>query len=135
MHDAGNEGEPDCEYFEYSRGAFTSKPEDEFCRVFDFDNRHPGGGDEGPMPVVFDDEARADLADLKKAFDGVGAPLDYMNLVFDANGSVGPDSGFEFDRCVAFWYQPGWTALPDDIAGDFVSMAIDEDWYKTDACR
>src|SRR6476660_8252328 len=44
MFEAAQDGEANCEYFEYQRGAFTSKPQDEVCRVFDFDNRHPGGG-------------------------------------------------------------------------------------------
>ena len=114
MRDAGEVGEADCEYFEYKRGAFTSKPDDEFCRVFDFEGRQPGGGDEGPVPVAFDDTARSDLEALKEAFHGVSAPLDYMNLVLAADGAVGPDSGFRFDRCVAYWYQPGWTVLPED---------------------
>ncbi len=133
MFEAGQDGEADCEYFEYRQGAFTSKPHDEFCRVFDVDNRHPGGGSEGPVPVPFDDQARADLADFKKAFEGVGAPMDYMNGVLAADGSVGPDSGFAFDRCVTYWYQPGWTALPDDDP-DAVSTGIDANWYKSDGC-
>lgn len=134
MLEADGDGEPNCEYFEYGRGAFTSKPADEFCRVFDFDERHPGGGDEGPVPVAFDDKAQADLADLKQAFAGAGAPLDYMNLVLAADGSVGPDSGFAFDRCVAYWYQPGWDALPEDDPGESISSGINEDWYETDSC-
>ena len=134
MLDAGSGEEPGCEYFQYGRGAFTSNPDDEFCRVFDFDNRHPGGGDEGPVPIAFDAEARRDLAALKRAFEGVGAPLDYMNAVLAADGSVASDSGFAFDRCVTYWYHPGWTVLPEDIAGDSVSTGINADWYKTDGC-
>ena len=133
MFEAGQDGEADCEYFEYQRGAFTSKPQDEFCRVFDFDDRHPGGGNEGPVPVPLDDQARADLVDFKKAFEGVGASIDYMNAVLASDGSVGPDSGFDFDRCVAYWYDPGWTALPNDDP-DSVSTGIDANWYKTDSC-
>jgi hypothetical protein len=134
MYEAGSDGEPDCEYFEYRRGAFTSKPEDRLCRVFDFDGRHTGGGDEGPIPVAFDEEAHADLVAFKRALDRVGAALVYMNAVLAADGSVGPDSGFKFDRCVAYWYQPGWTSLPEDIPGD-ISSGINEDWYNTDGCR
>ncbi len=134
MLDAGGDDEPDCEYFEYGRGAFTSNPDDEFCRVFDFGDRHPGGGHEGPVPIAFDAEARTDLAALKHAFEGVGAPLNSMNAVLAVDGSVASDSGFAFDRCVTYWYHPGWTALPDDISGDSVSRGINADWYKTDGC-
>jgi hypothetical protein len=135
MHEGGSDSDdPECEYFEYGRGAFTSNPADEFCRVFDFDDRHPGGGMEGPVPVAFDDQARAHLAELLASFDGVGAPLDYMNLVLAPDGSVGADSGFSFDRCVSYWYQPGWTTLPEDIEGDSVSSGMNADWYKTDSC-
>jgi hypothetical protein len=133
MVEAGQDGGPDCEYFEYQRGAFTSTPEDEFCRVFDFDSRHPGGGHEGPVPTPLDDQAHADLADFKNAFDDVGSPIDYMNAVLAPDGSVGPDTGFNFDRCVAYWYEPGWTSLPDDDP-DSVSTGIDANWYKTDNC-
>jgi hypothetical protein len=128
-----NEGE-DCVYFQYKRGAFTSLPQDEFCRVFDFDNRQPGGGSEGPIPIAFDDAAKGDLAELKAALGGVGAPLDYMNLVLRADGSVGRDSGFAFDRCVMYWYEPGWTSLPEDIDEETVTTAIDSDWYEVDSC-
>jgi hypothetical protein len=131
-HDPAGDAVAECEYFEYGRGAFTSDPADGSCRVFDPDDRHPGGGAEGPVPVAFDDQARADLADLKRAFDGAGAPLDYMNLVLEADGSVGPDSTFAFDPCVTYVYQPGWSTLPSDE--DAVSTGIDADWYKTDGC-
>lgn len=135
MHEDGSDsGDPECEYFEYGRGAFTSNPADEFCRVFDFDDRHPGGGLEGPVPVAFDDQARADLGELLASFDGVGAPLDYMNLVLAPDGSVGADSGFMFDRCVSYWYQSGWAKLPEDIEGESVSSGLNADWYKTDNC-
>jgi hypothetical protein len=135
LNEEGSDGEPGCEYFVYVRGAFTSKPTDQFCRVFDFDDRQPGGGDAGPSPVEFDDLARADLADLKVAFERVGAPLKYLNLVIAPNGSVGPDSVFDFDGCIVYWYRPGWTVLPVDESGDSVSTGIDEDWYETDNCR
>jgi hypothetical protein len=132
--DASEDGEADCEYFQYGRGAFTSKPEDEFCRVFDFADRQPGGGDEGPAPVAFDAQARTDLAEFLAALKSVGAPLNYMNLVPTADGSVGPDSNFAFDRCVSYVYQPGWTALPEDLSDDAVSSGINADWYKVDSC-
>ena len=133
---SNNGREPeDCVYFEYARGSFTSKPEDEWCRVFDLlDERRPGGGPEGPVPVAFDDQARADMHAVLAAFDGVGTPLDYMNVVMDADGSIGPDSGFSFDRCVAYWYDPGWRRLPEDIPGESVSEGIDLNWYRTDHC-
>lgn len=135
MHNPADEGgDPACDYFEYARGAYTSTPGDEFCRVFDYDDRQPGGGLEGPVPVAFDDQARADLASMLAAFDGVAAPLSYMNVVLAANGSIGPDSGFTFDRCVYYWYQPNWSVLPDDFQGKEVSTGINTDWYKTDSC-
>ena len=135
MHDgASDQGDPECEYFEYGRGAFSSNPAAEFCRVFDFDDRHPGGGSAGQVPVAFDDQARADLIELLASFDGVGTPLAYMNLMLAADGSVTGDSGFRFDRCVSYWYQPGWSSLPEDLPGDSVSSGIDADWYKTDSC-
>jgi hypothetical protein len=134
LHEAGQDGAADCEYFEYGRGAFTSKPEDEFCRVFDFADRQPGGGSEGPAPAAFDAQAQADLAEFLAAFEAVGARLDYMNLVPAENGSVGPDTNFAFDRCVSYVYQPGWTTLSEDVSGDSISSGIDRDWYKTDGC-
>lgn len=134
MHDPGNDSDADCEYFEYGRGAFTSKPEDEFCRVFDYEGRHEGGGDEGPVPVPFDDQALADLATLKSALAEDGLALDYMNVVLAPDGSVAGDSNFWFDRCVTYWYQPGWTTLPEDDPGKLVSTAIDSNWYKEDGC-
>jgi hypothetical protein len=133
-NEAGQDGAADCEYFEYGRGAFTSKPEDEFCRVFDFANRQPGGGSEGPAPAAFDAQARADLAEFLAAFKPVGVPLDYVNLVPTANGSIGPDTNLAFDRCVSYVYQPGWTTLPEDTPGDSVSSGIDKNWYKADGC-
>jgi hypothetical protein len=134
MHEPGIDGAADCEYLEYERGAFTSNAADEFCRVFDFDNRHPGGSSEGPAPVTFDAQALTDLAELKKAFDRVSIPLDYMNVVLNPDGHVGPDSGFSPDRCVTYWYQPDWANLPEDITGDSISIGINADWYKTDWC-
>jgi hypothetical protein len=133
-HDPEGDAVAECEYFEYGRGAFTSDPANASCRVFDPEDRHPGGGAEGPVPVAFDDQARADLADLKRTFEGADAPLDYMNLVLGADGSVGPDSTFAFDPCVTYVYQPGWSTLPGDEDGDTVSTGIDADWYKTDSC-
>jgi hypothetical protein len=134
MHDDEGRDEPDCEYFDYGRVAFTSKPEDEFCRVFGYNTRQPDGGFEGPIPVAFDETARADLPELKQAFAGISAPLDYINLALASDGSVGPDSVFSFDRCVTYWYQPGWTALPEDIDGETVSTGINKDWYESDGC-
>ncbi len=115
----------DCEYFEYGRGAFSSTPADEFCRVFDLPDR--------PVPVAYDAQALADLAELKKEFNRVGLPMEYINVVFDSAGSVGPDSAFSADPCVTYWYEPGWSALPEDYPGA-VSGAIDADWYRTDIC-
>ena len=68
------------------------------------------------------------------AFDRVGTPLRYLNVVLTQEGLMGPDSGFAFDRCVYYSYQPGWTALPEDIPDEQVSTGIDGDWYRTDAC-
>jgi hypothetical protein len=133
-HEAGQDGEADCQYFQYGRGAFSSKPEDEFCRIYDFDNRQPGGGPEGPVPVAFDARPRTDLAELLTVFKSVGAPLDYMNVAPTSDGSVGPDSYFDFDRCVTYVYQPGWTTLPEDDPGRYVSTGINVDWFKTDLC-
>ena len=129
MLDDGNP-ETACEYFEYRRGAFNSDPADEFCRVFRF---HPGGGDKGPVPVAFDDEARKDLADLKREFDRVGVPIDYINVVFDVDGSVASRSQFSADGCVEYWYEPGGTTLPDD-APKAITTVIDDEWYKIDHC-
>ena len=135
MDDPAVEGEDrGCEYFEYQRGAYASDPDDEFCRVFDYDDRHPGGGPEGPVPGAFDDQARADVTAMLAAFDSVATPVRYMNVVLTADGSIGPDSNFAFDRCVYYWYQPSWKSLPDDFKGKEVSTGINADWYKTDNC-
>lgn len=127
---AGGE-EDECEYFQYSRGAFTSRPDD--CRVFDYDDRQPGGGAEGPVPDPFDEQARFDVADMLAAFEGVGAPLDYINVVVQADGSVGPDSNFSFDRCVMYVYDPGWTTLPE-ADPDSIAAGVNTDWYSIDDC-
>jgi hypothetical protein len=124
-------GDPACEYFEYERGAFTSNPADEDCRVFE---RNDEPGIRGPAPVAFDDQARADLKAMLAAFDSTGAPLNYMNVVLTEEGSMGPGSGFAFDRCVYYKYRPGWAVLPEDIEGEQVSTGIDRDWYQTDSC-
>ena len=94
----------------------------------------PGGGFEGLIPVEFDQQALDDLATLKAEFARIRTPIDYLNVVFDPSGAIAPDSGFSADRCVMYWYDPGWSVLPEDIPGEDVSAGIDEDWYKTDSC-
>lgn len=131
VHETG-EGET-CEYFEYVTRSFTSIPTDQFCRVFDFDDRHPGEG-EGVDPIGFTQDARDDLAGLKAAFRQAGLDIEYLNVVFRPDGSVGPGSFFQFDPCVAFVYEPGWSVLPEDFPGDSTSVGIDANWYKMDSC-
>ena len=126
--------QPDCVFFEYGRGAFTSDPSDEFCRVWRVDPQNPDAGWVGPAPVAFDQQAHNDLAALKGEFDRVGVPIEYLYINLDPAGAVGPDSAFDADRCIAYFYQPDWSALPEDIPGKSVSTGITADWYKTDHC-
>jgi hypothetical protein len=124
-------GDPACEYFEYERGAFTSNPADEFCRVFE---RIDEPGQDGPPPVAFDEQARADLKTLLAAFKNTGAGLRYMNVALDADGSVESESTFAFDRCVYYRYHPGWADLPQDTPGEEVWAGVNGDWYQNDNC-
>ncbi len=116
--------QPACVFFLSRRGAFSSDPSDEFCRVF-------GAG--GPPAVAFDQQASDDLAELKGEFDLVGVPVQYLYINLGAGASIGPESAFSADRCVAYFYSPGWSALPEPERNT-VSSGITADWYKTDSC-
>jgi hypothetical protein len=118
---------PDCVFFEYRHGAFTSDPSDEFCRVFG----EPGPTD--PTPVPFDETANVDLASLRGEFNRLDVPIQYLFIHLDSDGAVGPGSAFNADRCVGYFYQPGWSTLPE-ADPDVVSTGIDANWYKTDFC-
>ena len=118
--------DPDCVYFEYRRGSFTSNPSNEFCRTFE--------GPDDPAPVAFDPRATNDMASLIGEFERVGVPIEYLYISQDVAGAVGSGSLFAADRCVAYVYEPGWSSLPEDIPGESVSTAISADWHKTDNC-
>jgi hypothetical protein len=118
----------DCEYFVYARGYFTSKPSDQYCRVF-LDARHLG---DPPTPIAFDDQARVDLDAVKVAFNDAGLSVTYLNLGFTLS-ITNAANAFAVDTCRVFSYSPGWTALPDQVP-DAVSSGINPDWYVTDNC-
>lgn len=122
-----NEGEPVCESIRYSRGFFSSIPDSTTCGSF---------SDDPPDNArAFDDGANADLQRLKAALSAV-APVDQQSQVrVDlVDGAVGPGSWFLFDGCVTYFYEPGWTNLPESIAGRTVSKAISSDWHLVDVC-
>ncbi len=126
--------QPGCEFFLYRRGPFTSATSGDDCRIMWVDPENPDAGPVGPAPSAFDREAQDDLAALKREFGRIGVPIEYLYINLDSAGSVGPRSAFAADRCVAYFYEPGWTALPEDIPGEQVSTGITADWYKTDTC-
>jgi hypothetical protein len=122
-----NPGEPVCEAFRYGRGAFSSVPGDRLC------------GAAGDEPIAsfapFDSAARTDVSALRTALgNGMGASILFVHIRPNEDGSVGPGSLFEADRCVTYVYAPGRSALPEQIPGVSVSHWIDASWYQTDDC-
>ncbi len=123
-----------CEYLVDDRGAFASNLDQEgWCRVWDFEDRHPGGN-AALAPGPFDDAARMEFTALRHEIDEAGLDLDYLDLLYDPDGHIAPGSIFAVGPCVTFFYDPRWSVLPESIEGVSVSTAIDDDWYQTDIC-
>ena len=119
-------GQGDCIFFEYRRGSFSSEPADDTCVVIH---------DPAVTPNVepFDAGATRDLSALLSAFHTAGLPLQSMYVNLESGGRIGTESAFSFDRCVTYYYAPGWSTLPHDDAHSR-SVGVSADWYKTDFC-
>jgi hypothetical protein len=129
--------EEDCEYVFYRRGAFASNPNDQWCRVFDFDGRHPGGNG-ALLPRPFDDVARADLDRFKSELKAVGIRVDYLNAVFDVrSGDLAGPSNFSIaGTCGTLEYSREWSPedMPRSFAGDSEVYRVDDEWFLVDYC-
>ena len=55
-------------------------------------------------------------------------------VVAASDGGIGAGSRFSGDRCKTYFYQPGWTTLPNPDKDQAVA-AINGDWYTIDYCR
>ncbi len=119
------ESNPECQYFEYSRGAFTSNMPDDSCG---WANGHPP-----PSRSAFDERARQDMATLQDGFSRLGIPIAWIYIERGTDGSIGSGSFFAADRCVFYYYAPRWTRLPEAGKHEAVT-GINPNWYKTDLC-
>jgi hypothetical protein len=108
-----------CTNIVYARGAFSSKPQDPTCNLFDSD------------PQPFDAQAEAAFAALVREFEiaqvGVQAikrwppsATEGGRLVFDL--SSGSNVGW------SLVFSPGYE-LPESDPGEWVPYPIDDDWY------
>jgi hypothetical protein len=127
----------ECEYMAYRRGAFSSNVGDEWCRVFDFDGRHPGGND-ALAPGPFDNDALQDLALYKGELAQLGIAVDSLNAVFDlVTGNISGPSRFSVaGTCGTLEYSPAWRAedVPENFAGDSEVFRVDDQWFLVDYC-
>jgi hypothetical protein len=121
-----------CEYLKYARGAFTTKPDDEFCRVF------PAGDDGTWAPQPFDDQARTDLEQLHREVELRGAriPGASLRIFFDQDGSIAPGSEFNFGGCDSYVYSPGQATPPwsRELDEGVIATGLDSNWYKVESC-
>ena len=118
-----------CEYFSYVRGAFSSDPANDLCAAVNVDSLDTGTT---PPANAFDKAALADLDILKNEFRRINLPRVNLNIAL-LDGVI-KSGAFAADRCVAYFYEPGWSGLPPDVPGDAKSTAIDRNWYKIDSC-
>ncbi len=113
-----------CRYISYRRGIFSTDTSIEGCWIWDLGE-----------PQSFDDQARADMAEVEAAIDATNLPLDYFSVEFGADGSVTAESNFSLDRGCGdvYTYHPRWTSLPTEnaIPGKSAVGMITPNWYET----
>jgi hypothetical protein len=85
---------------------------------------------EGPAKrIPFDQQARADLAEIDTAGETVGWRLQSAFPEYDTTNLIVGGS-FGFDWCTTYVLDPGWTLLPTDSG--LRATPINKDWYRLD---
>ena len=111
-----------CQYIHYGRGGFSADPSDTACLV------------DGDAPLQrFDAEGQRDFGIIRSAFDQVELDVTFALIELDGNGKITGESAFDIGPCHTYFYQPGWSVLPEDEYGT-ISAGIDSNWYETDQC-
>src|SRR4029079_14920133 len=88
----------------YSRGFFSSRPNEETCGTFS------GDPNRNAQPIT--DEVRADIGRWKAALAEGARSFEYIQIE-KSDGSIGAGSWFAADGCTTYYYDPNWTSLPE----------------------
>ena len=106
-----------CEYIEYSRGAFlVGDPYD--CWPVD-------------DPRQIDAQAREAIDEIIRDSERLGRRLRDVSAEFDSDGRIARESGFRFDTCTWYYYDPGYSSLPFDDSEPYAEINVD--WYMQES--